>query len=208
MCFIAVDTYISRSNLSCSCRHHQWWWIRSSEQSFEIQLFTLQNKADSVCFSQNTDGRVYSRYLPQISASELYIRLPLHIYHPYNIVPPYLCDYPCSVIMHCLERRSDSKKFNIEDILTQHQQNRILTIIVLWKVRIYTVNFEGSSGESSCLCFNWNNWNIPCKHFFAIFRFGTVYLLVIEAVHICLLRVPCKIHHYILIYIYCQVAVQ
>ena len=91
-------------------------------------------------------------------------------YRSYNdIVPPYLHDRPRSVIVHCLERKSNSRKFNVEDILTQDQQNGIFTIKGS-SGTIYTINFGGSSGEPSCSCFDWIRWNIPCKHFFAIFR--------------------------------------
>ena len=77
-------------------------------------------------------------------------------YHSYNdVVPPYLHDCPCSVILHCLERKSNSRKFNVEDVLTQDQQNGIFTIKGSSE-NIYTVNFGGSSGEPSCSCFHWN----------------------------------------------------
>ena len=45
-----------------------------------------------------------------------------------------------------------------------------LPSMVLQIIHIYTVNFGESSGEPSCSCFHWTKWNIPCKHFFAIFR--------------------------------------
>lgn len=91
-------------------------------------------------------------------------------YRCYNdIVPPYLRDCPRSVILHCLERKSNSRKFNVEDILTQDQQNGIFTIKGSSDM-IYAVNFGGSSGEPSCSCLDWTKWNIPCKHFFAVFR--------------------------------------
>ena len=90
-------------------------------------------------------------------------------YRSYNdIVPPYLHDFPRSVILHCLERKSNSRKFNVEDILTQDEQNGIFTIKGSSE-NVYTVNFGGSSEEPSCTCFDWTKWNIPCKHFFAIF---------------------------------------
>ena len=85
-------------------------------------------------------------------------------------MPPYLHDFPWSVILHCLERKSNSRKFNVEDILTQDQQNGIFTIKGSSE-NIYTVNFGESSEEPFCTCFDWTKWNIPCKHFFAIFSF-------------------------------------
>ena len=64
-------------------------------------------------------------------------------YRSYNdVVPPYLHDCPRSVILHCLERKSNSRKFNVEDVLTQDQQNGIFTIKGSSE-NIYTVNFGG-----------------------------------------------------------------
>ena len=120
-------------------------------------------------------------------------------YRSYNdVVPPYLHACPRYVILHWLERKSNSRKFNVEDVLTQDQQNGIFTIKGSSE-NIYTVNCWGSSGEPSCSCFDWTKWNIPCKHFLLYLGLfpiglGTVYLLVTEAVPICLLRLPCKIH--------------
>ena len=46
-----------------------------------------------------------------------------------DIVPPCLRDCSRSVILHCLERKSNSRKFNDEDILTQDQQSGMFTIM-------------------------------------------------------------------------------
>ena len=91
-------------------------------------------------------------------------------YRCYNdIVPPYLCECPRSVILHCLERKSNSRKFNVEDIYIQDQQSGMFTIKGS-SGTVYAVDFGRSSGEPSCSCLDWNKWNIPCKHFFAVFR--------------------------------------
>ena len=61
-------------------------------------------------------------------------------YRCYNdIVPPYLRECPRSVILHCLERKSNSRKFNVEDIYIQDQQSGVFTI-------------KGSSGLRHSLC--------------------------------------------------------
>ena len=35
---------------------------------------------------------------------------------------------------------------------------------------IYTVSFGAESGIPSCSCSDWTKWQLPCKHFFALFR--------------------------------------
>ena len=90
-------------------------------------------------------------------------------YRSYNdIVPVYLHGRPRSVILHCLERKSNSRKFNEEDILTQDEQNGLFTIKSSSE-KVYTVNFGADAREPSCSCADWTNWHLPCKHFFAIF---------------------------------------
>ena len=62
-----------------------------------------------------------------------------------SFVPKYLHNRPRSVIIHCLERKKKSIKFTSEDV-------RAIAI------------------KPSCTCKDWCQWNLPCKHFFAIFR--------------------------------------
>ena len=35
---------------------------------------------------------------------------------------------------------------------------------------VYTVNFDIELGIPSCSCSDWMKWQLPCKHFFALFR--------------------------------------
>ena len=132
-------------------------------------------------------------------------------YRSYNdIVPPYLHDFPQSVILHCLERKSNSRKFNVEHVLTQDQQNGILPSKVL-QIMFILLTLEGllknhlihaSTGPSG----------ISLASTFLLYSalfpiiLGTVCLLVTEAVLIYLLTLPCRICHQLPIY--CQVAVQ
>ena len=37
--------------------------------------------------------------------------------------------------------------------------------------KLHRVNFGTTTGEPSCTYHDWIQWRIPCKHFFAVFRF-------------------------------------
>ena len=36
--------------------------------------------------------------------------------------------------------------------------------------KTHTIDFGKATGHPSCTCQDWINWQIPCKHFFVIFR--------------------------------------
>ena len=91
-------------------------------------------------------------------------------YRSYNdIVPQYLHGCPRPTILHCLERKSNSRKFNSEDILSKDTEKGVFTIQGS-SGYIYTVNFGNDSLLPSCSCSDWTKWQLPCKHFFAVFR--------------------------------------
>ena len=86
-------------------------------------------------------------------------------YRTYNsIVPDYLRDRPKTVISHSLERRSKALKYTIEDVSLVDNRKGFFSV-------------KGTSGKNhnvnfalpSCSCRDWVTWNLPCKHFFAIF---------------------------------------
>ena len=90
-------------------------------------------------------------------------------YRTYNdFVPRYLHGRPRQVILHCLDRKSSSRKYDLTDIISQD------TDIGVFKIKgsskLHTIDFGTSSGEPSCTCLDWTQWKIPCKHFFAIFN--------------------------------------
>ena len=90
-------------------------------------------------------------------------------YRSFNdIVPQYLHGCPRPTILHCLERKSNSRKFNSEDILTKDPEKGVFTI--RGSSNIYTVSLGTESAVPSCSCSDWTKWQLPCKHFFALFR--------------------------------------
>ena len=72
------------------------------------------------------------------------------------------------IIVHCLDRRSNSQKFCDEDILTRDTSGGLFTLQS--SIKIHTIDFGLVSDKPSCTCADWVRWNIPCKHFFTIFR--------------------------------------
>ena len=93
----------------------------------------------------------------------------LPTYRKYNdFVPVYLHGRPRQIIIHCLDRRSNSQKFCDEDILTRDTSGGLFTLQS--SIKIHTIDFGLVSGKPSCTCADWVRWNIPCKHFFTIFR--------------------------------------
>lgn len=93
----------------------------------------------------------------------------LPTYRKYSdLVPEYLHGRPRKIIIHCLDRRSNSKKFSDEDILQADLTNGVFDLQSSSKV--HTIDFGFANGKPSCTCADWVKWNIPCKHFFAIFR--------------------------------------
>ena len=73
-------------------------------------------------------------------------------------IPSYLHNRPKAVILHCLDRKTNSTKFEGA------------TGEGIFKVQsgdnVYTINFK----TPSCTCPDWIQTNYPRKHFFAVFR--------------------------------------
>lgn len=78
-------------------------------------------------------------------------------------IPTYLHNRPKGVILHCLDRKATSSKFEPEDVSTTADEG-------IFEVKsgdnTYIVNFKCPS----CTCPDWIQTNYPCKHFFAVFR--------------------------------------
>ena len=83
-------------------------------------------------------------------------------------VPDYLRDRPRSTVVHCLERKSKALKYGKEDIEVLDDKQGIFSV----KDKTHRVRFgiESDDGMPSCTCTDWQQWHIPCKHFFAIFN--------------------------------------
>ena len=75
------------------------------------------------------------------------------------------------MIIHSLERRSKSLKYTQEDVTTVDDEGTFT--VKGSKDKAHTVSF-GTKADTltpSCTCRDWVEWHIPCKHFWAVFRF-------------------------------------
>ena len=88
-----------------------------------------------------------------------------------SYVPDYLHDRPKGTIVHCLERKSKALKYTTEDVKVLDKDDGIFTVKGS-KDKIHTVSFgvKAEDGMPSCTCADWQQWHIPCKHFFAVFN--------------------------------------
>ena len=113
---------------------------------------------------------LYEDFIPDTHHKYLYRNYRMSpTYRKYNdFVPIYLHGRPRQVIIHCLDRRSNSQKFCDEDILSRDTSAGLFTLQSSSKT--HTIDFGLTSGKPSCTCADWVRWNIPCKHFFTIFR--------------------------------------
>lgn len=113
---------------------------------------------------------LYVQFVPEAHHKYLYLNCRISdMYRSYNdFVPKYLQGRPRHVIIHCLDRKSGSRKYNEEDILTRDTLNGHFTIQSSKKV--HTIDFGIVTGKPSCTCPDWLQWQMPCKHFFGIFR--------------------------------------
>ena len=89
-------------------------------------------------------------------------------YHSH--IPSYLHDRPRSVIIHCLDRRTNSSKFLADSIHDIDSEKGVFEVEKTSGSK-HRVNFGISSSQQmpSCTCKDWLRYHIPCKHFFAIF---------------------------------------
>jgi len=78
----------------------------------------------------------------------------------------YLHGRPCQVILHCLDRKSNSRKYSEEDLLSRDSMKGIFTIAGS-SGKVHTVDFGQETEQPACTC---PDWHFPCKHFFSIFR--------------------------------------
>ena len=110
-------------------------------------------------------------FLPDMHHKHMFLNHQmLPTYRAYNsFVPPYLHGRPRQVIIHCLERKSNCQKYNKEDITIQDAINGVFAVKGS-SGKPYTVDFGKLTNKPSCSCLDWIKWQIPCKHFFAIFR--------------------------------------
>ncbi|XP_065894780.1 uncharacterized protein [Dysidea avara] len=104
------------------------------------------------------------RFLPDLHRNYVLQNLKgSPMYREYNdVVPNYLHGKPRSVVLHCLERKARSNRYDDEDIVLSDEDG-IFKIKKLDTFK-HTVNFL----QPSCTCKDWIRWHLPCKHMFAV----------------------------------------
>lgn len=87
-----------------------------------------------------------------------------------DFVPGLLRGRPRSVILHCLNRQSQSNKYQGGD-LSEGGKEGVFTLQKTDET-MYVVDFGRSSQEQmpSCSCKDWIRWHLPCKPFFTVFQ--------------------------------------
>ena len=113
---------------------------------------------------------LYDEFIPESYHKYLYLNYRMSdTYRKYNdFVPEYLQGRPRQVIIHCLDRKSSSRKYTEEDILTRDVLSGHFTF--KGSKQVHTLDFGLATRKPSCTCPDWLQWQIPCKHFFGIFR--------------------------------------
>lgn len=88
-----------------------------------------------------------------------------------SFVPEYLRDRPRSTIIHCLTRKSKALKYCMDDICAGPDQSGVFEVKGS-NGKTHTVDFglHAQDKMPSCTCPDWTQWQIPCKHFFGVFR--------------------------------------
>lgn len=84
-------------------------------------------------------------------------------YRPYHEhIPSYLHNRPRSIIIHCLDRKTNSSKILATDINDVDTDQGIFEIVKL-SGKKHTVDF-GSVGELSCTCKDWIRHQLPKEY--------------------------------------------
>jgi hypothetical protein len=86
-----------------------------------------------------------------------------------EFVPSCLHNRPRSVILHCLDRKTKSTKYSAHAIHDIDSTNGIFEVEKSSDSK-QVVNFgvKEQTGMPSCTCKDWQQYHIPCKHFFAV----------------------------------------
>ena len=119
---------------------------------------------------------IIESFLPETYQKYLFLNYKqLSQYRSYKSfihVPEFLHGRPRSVIIHCLERRSRSLKYTTEDVCLISDDEGTFTVKGS-NSNHHCVSFGMNSTDTtpSCTCRDWVQWHIPCKHFWAVFRF-------------------------------------
>ena len=120
----------------------------------------------------STISIIVENYLPSVKNKYLLQNYQQSsLYRSYkSFIPSYLHDRPRSVILHCLDRRTNSAKFSAESVHDVDKENGIFEVEKTSGGR-HTVNFGILNADNmpSCTCKDWVRHHLPCKHFFSVF---------------------------------------
>ena len=110
-------------------------------------------------------------YLPEAYQKYLYLNYSQSSeYRTYkSFVPDYLKGRPRSTILHCLHRKAKALKYSSDDVIVVDEQLGIFEVKGS-KGKTHIAKFGLQDHMPQCTCLDWVQWNLPCKHFFAIFR--------------------------------------
>jgi len=86
-----------------------------------------------------------------------------------EFVPDYLHGRPRATILHCLDRKANSSKYTASDVEVIDSDKGLFTVNGSGDKK-YRIDFGTETGMPSCSCPDWRQWNLPCKHMFALFQ--------------------------------------
>lgn len=115
---------------------------------------------------------IVEQFLPEHYRKYLFLNFQMDsTYRAYtSYLPSYLQGRPRRVILHCLAREEKaSKALSPNDVSCTDSKNGLF-LVSGKSGYTHTVNFGTQTGKPSCTCQDWTKNNIPCKHFFLIFK--------------------------------------
>lgn len=110
-------------------------------------------------------------YLPESYQKYLFLNYKQSSsYRSYKeFVPDYLHGRPRATILHCLDRKANSSKYTASDVEVIDSDKGLFTVNGSGDKK-YRIDFGTETGMPSCSCPDWRQWNLPCKHMFALFQ--------------------------------------
>ena len=85
-----------------------------------------------------------------------------------NFVPEFLRGRPRSVILHCLDRQTKARKYDVKDDVTSTTSEGVFEVNKSNGSK-HVVDFGCDTSSPSCTYKDRIHWHMPCKHFFAVF---------------------------------------
>lgn len=97
-------------------------------------------------------------------------------YRKYNReIASFLENCPSYFVNHCLERDNLAENISEEHIWVLDPEIGVFTVQSQTSAKQYQVSFGSKTMSPSCGYYDWERSNIPCKHFFAVFKHRTVW---------------------------------